>query len=1334
MAPFRFAAECDTDPRAVLWHACRASLIDCVCDLKYHSPVHRSASNSRPDRYDMDHNPLFSDDYLLSRWATEFKDYCDNGEDEKLRDRLHKWADRDASLTETQLEAQLDSIFFAQTWGYWGTGEKGKEHGYCLNAQHGVDGAGQGGGKGAADLALGWWGREDVPSVPQVLCEFKDIHSGLDAPQMRKGNNRSPVKQCFDYLKYAFDATDDNSTVKPTWGVVTDMNEFRLYARRVGDSHYQRFVIRSTGAGAVSLLDTGAPAAFQRFLFWKLFQRDLLLTQYGKSTLQKLLEDQWVRAKELEKSFYREYQGYREAVYEAIRAANPGFHGTRGTLVKLTQRFLDRCIFILFCEDMGKALDFPTDLLRDMLMRESTSPTYSPNFQNIWELVKQLFRAMREGGPFPPDHQINRFNGGLFAELPELEALTIPNRVFCAKGQGEDPESLASRKDTLLYLAASYNFGAHGAEHQRTITLYALGRIFEQSITDLEYMEAAADDKETIATVTKRKRDGVYYTPEWVTDYIVKETVGARLADIRSELGLELGAALSAADVRDYRGFANSKRRTKMPNNAASRTIRSLDQYEQALNKVKVLDPACGSGAFLIQALQFLLRERRVIAEERARIAGSSSLFDNDASMRSILSNNLYGVDINPESVEITQLALWLNTALPGKPLSNLDTHIRCGNSLVGPDFAAFYNAKHPTTLFAALDDQTRESVNVFDWTAAFPEVFGPDVPANERGFDCVIGNPPYVKLQNFRKIKADESDYFIEARAAGGLPLYESAQTGNFDLYLPFIEKGISLLSQHGHMGYIAPSLWLKNEYGSGLRRKVKDGKNLDRWIDFKSFQVFAEATTYTALQFFSGSPNAKVRFFLAPDGDIAPVDWGTDVEAVDYSELPDEEAWNFVSSDWKGLLARLCRDNHALGDEHITSAIFQGVKTGCDDAFVVDAAFSKQNGIEGDIARPLASGPLVKRYTTIQAQESLIFPYFGSTAGLSLLNADTLSSDYPHAYRQLKGHKTALTSREGGRFDSEQWYCFSRPQNLERMRIPKLLVAGTAPELRVACDVNGDLAFLGGRVYGIEPANADDLYFLFGLLNSKLLNFIFASSARPKAGGFFDIESQFLAPLPIPAVSDETRAAVGNRAMVLQELHTARRDKMALLQRRIDCDQCVDDNRTEDWLWADVRTHAAWKAEAPDLLSTREKTAWAKDQLETRLAAHLDRIDAVLAAGTELSAEHNAGEVRFLAAGVPLATVYVDKAESPFLSAQWRQVARGTNVTEKFRAKTLVKALLSLRKTGNAALRDQAATIDAEILALDAEITQAEAEMNALVYRLYVLTEDEIKLVEAG
>ena len=245
-----------------------------------------------------------------------------------------------------------------------------------------------------------------------------------------------------------FDKAPVNSRVRPSWGIVTDMNEFRLYHRKTGGARFLRFVIDSADEPD-SLTADSTLATRRRFLFFKAFSREFLLASSGKSKMEKLLERQWVNEKLLENHFYREYQEYRQHVYEAILDANPTFAGTHGELVRMTQRFLDRCIFLLFCEDMGKVLHYPTDLLRDILIRESNSPSYSPEFDNIWSLMKQLLRVMRDGGLFPPDYKINAFNGGLFADLEDLEAIRIPNRVFCAARQGETEERLRQSKNTL---------------------------------------------------------------------------------------------------------------------------------------------------------------------------------------------------------------------------------------------------------------------------------------------------------------------------------------------------------------------------------------------------------------------------------------------------------------------------------------------------------------------------------------------------------------------------------------------------------------------------------------------------------------------------------------------------------------------------------------------------------------------------------------------------------------------------------------------------------------------------------------------------------------------
>lgn len=1290
----------------------------------------------------MDFLPLLSDDYLHSIWQAEYESFRSSGDDGALLKRLKLWVGRDKRQTEVQLESQFVTLFFKDIWTYWGTGERAESDGFCLHSQFAVQGAGQTGGIGAADLALGWWGRDGIPAIPQVLCEFKDIRSSLDAPQRRKGNDRSPVKQCFDYLKYAFDGTPAESTVFPTWGIVTDMNEFRLYARQRGDSQCQRFFLVTSDPKIPSLTGTDDEASFQRFVFSKLFRRDLLVTESGKCPLERLLGQQLTLEKQLEKEFYLEYQSYRQTLYEAVVEANPEFQTTRGKLVKLAQRFLDRCIFILFCEDMGKSLNFPKDLLRDILIEESKGTSYDPSETDIWVIVKRLFHAMRDGGSFPPDHSINRFNGGLFEPLPDLENLRIPNRVFCAKSQGASLESIASHKNTLLYLAANYNFGAHGPTHERTVSLYALGRIFEQSITDLEYMEAEAENKETIATLTKRKRDGVYYTPEWVTDYIVKETIGARLRDLREGLSVEIGAKIPLAELRAFQDSAGKRRR---PNNSASRAIQALDAYQEALKEIKIVDPACGSGAFLIQALDYLHGERRSIAEERNRINGTETFFDDDAEIRDILSRNLYGVDINPESVEITQLALWLKTARPGKPLSNLDTHIVCGNSLVGPDFRRFFNDQNTrqNVFYDDLDEQTQEDLNIFDWETAFPEIFGPDVPEEKRGFDCVIGNPPYVKLQNFRKLKPHECNYYVNHKRLHNEPTYDSAQTGNFDLYLLFIEKGISLLNYRGRMGYIAPSLWLKNEYGEGLRKLVKRLRCLDRWIDFKSYQVFQEATTYTALQFFTGKPCENIRFQIVPDGDITPIDWTSGVQSVPYSSLPNNKPWNISSKSDSDLIEKLLVSCRPLEDKSYTRQIFQGLITSADYIYHLDRVApglyrqtgAKSDGIVHKIEDPimhcLVSGPDAKRYVNPASSTYILFPYNVDAGGAHLLSQDAMSALYPNAWQYLKRFERVLRARERGRFDDADWYRFGRNQNLDKQAFKKLGVSETVRNMRVFADQRGEFYFNNVRVNGIIPAQDSDLFFLLGVLNSNVVDFVFRRIAKPKSGGYYEANKQYIAPLPIPPASSEQKAAVGERAERLQDLHTKRRDLVADLQRRLDSDQCFDNERDPDWLWAEVGDPARWKNEAPLELTGKKRTEWGKKKFESLVGSRLERIEAVLRPGVPLRVESRDGEIRFCANGHGIVTVYDD---DPFVLAQWRQVARKTHVTEKFTAKSLIKSLLSLRDTKVSSVRSQVVKLDQEIEQLDSIIAEAEKEMNALIYRLYDLTEEEVELVEAG
>ena len=402
--------------------------------------------------------------FLNSVWGLEYEAFRDSPEEATLAERLRRWSAR-KDLRETSAEAALIEEFFRDTWGYDQTGQAGTEAGiFTLWPKFPIAGAGERGGTGEADLAIGVFDKATRDSIPQVLCEFKDIRSNLDAPQRRKGNNRSPVRQCLDYLGYARRGFFPSDPILPTWAIVTDMNEFRLYW--FDKSHHQSlgFTIRATDLlKGTSLIANSDEARFERFLFRKVFHRRTLISTTGRSLLLELIRQQRFNDRQLENKFYDEYRKFRERLYTELLVRNgpgtPRFPGTNGRLVRLAQKILDRCIFIFFCEDMGQALAFPPKLFRDFLVARSNDPYFDPAGTTIWQEILHLFSAMNEGTAFGVN-VLNQFNGGLFATDDALERLHVPNTVFCQHLQGSNEATLYTYKETLLYLCASYNYAA----------------------------------------------------------------------------------------------------------------------------------------------------------------------------------------------------------------------------------------------------------------------------------------------------------------------------------------------------------------------------------------------------------------------------------------------------------------------------------------------------------------------------------------------------------------------------------------------------------------------------------------------------------------------------------------------------------------------------------------------------------------------------------------------------------------------------------------------------------------------------------------------------------
>lgn len=1270
------------------------------------------------------HLTFLSRAYLRSQWNLDYVAFRDSPEEAALYERLQRWSLR-TDLGERSAEPAFLDEFFRQTWGYAQTGQAGGEITFSLYPEFPVSGAGAGGGTGAADAALGHFDGATQLYVPQVLCEFKDIRVDLDARQRRKGSTRSPVQQALDYLSGARRGMFGDESILPMWALVTNMNEFRLYWYDRGDRQFIRFIIHRTGLfDGAALLDDDEDARFDRFLFSRVFHRSMLVVDgvSGRPPLLHLIQQQRYRQRELENEFYQDYRNYRAFLYETLLLQNDEdsgrFPGTRGRLVRLAQKIIDRCIFIFFCEDMGRVLGFPPQLLRNFLADRSDDRYFDPEGGTIWEDLRSLFRAMNDGRAFGGE-QLNQFNGGLFEPDPDLDHLHIPNIAFCEQGQGQNEASLYSNRRTLLYLSAAYNYatgwaggltrdGGDRPDPTRSLGLYTLGRIFEQSITELEILEAEADERLSVNVLSKRKRDGVYYTPEWVVERIVAETIGRRLSDLRRACGWP------------------EPDEDRLPSEAA------LDDYEAELRELRVVDPACGSGAFLITSLRFLLEEWRSLRGLRQQVSRNYMVREGfeDEVVRDLLRRNIYGVDINPASVEIAKLALWLHTARGDRQLSSLDEHIREGNSLIGPEF---YEGLAP------YNDTERERVNAFDWQEAFPEVFA------RGGFDAVVGNPPYVKLQNFRPAHGDMAAFLRRPLTEGGQ--YESTQTGSFDLYLPFIEKGIALLNEHGHLGYIAPSLWTMNQYGAGLRDCVAAGQQLWGWIDFGSYQVFDEATTYTALQFFSRTRNRSLSVVRAHEGDIPERPWTTDGGTLTYDRLAFGQRWLLTTGHDRELVDRIAERCLRLDDPRVTRHIFVGIQTSADEIYHLrkigpgryecaprgrEAPAPYEVEIEDEIMKPLVSGMEAKRYVEPTTDIHLLFPYTVADGRATLVPAVRMAANYPQAWSYLQSWEEKLRGREGNSFNDGDWYRFGRHQNLDKQEIEKLIVPRLVSTVSCSVDITGSKYLDNVDVGGVTSAAGIHPFFLAAVLNGPVASFVFRRISKPFRGNYRSANKQYIAPLPVPRTSERQRDVIAQMAENLQRLHTQRRDILEAIDRRRSVLRIR--SRPEQWLLPDLPSLEELEVQAPRSLDVEQRSNWARQRFDEELARRYDRLGERLSPGIELSAELTGGELRFLIDGVVVVDrVFVDDDEGPFIAAQWKVLAATIRVTASSNGKRLASSLRRLAiATDNPDAAGQIVEREHELEAIEGQIANTEVEINQLLYNLYGLDENDIRRIE--
>jgi len=481
----------------------------------------------------------------------------------------------------------------------------------------------------------------------------------------------------------------------------------------------------------------------------------------------KIKEESLSQEDNITKKLYKDYSEFKHQLYYNLIELNPQFDNL--LLFKKSQKLIDRLLFILFGEDRGL---LPPNSIREILKQWKQLADLD-EYKPLYDRFKKYFNYLNIGHKGKL-HDIFAYNGGLFKPDEVLDNVKID--------------------DDILY---KYSVKLSEYDYNSEVDVNILGHIFENSLNELDELKSEIEGQEVDKSKTKRKKDGVFYTPKYITKYIVENTVGKLCTQKKEELGI---------NEEDYYSSEYKKSKTKKLKEENAIKYNKLQIYKEWLLHITIIDPACGSGAFLNEALNFLINEHNYIDELEAKLFGDDILLQSYEN--SILENNLFGVDVNEESVEIAKLSLWLHTAKPNRKLNSLNENIKCGNSLI--------------------DDKEIAGEKAFNWQNEFPKVFA------NGGFDIVIGNPPYVDIKNLNNI--DVKYYFNN---------YVTCEN-RINLYSIFIEKGLGILNDNGILSYINPNSMLVNSSYLKLRKLIIPF--IDKIVKLPD-NVFADAKVETII-----------------------------------------------------------------------------------------------------------------------------------------------------------------------------------------------------------------------------------------------------------------------------------------------------------------------------------------------------------------------------------------------------------------------------------------------------------------------------------------------------
>lgn len=877
-------------------------------------------------------------------------------------------------------------------------------------------------------------------------------------------------------------------------------------------------------------------------LLWLCLQRDNLLGGIPQKVKAESVQEE----EQVTKRLYTDYSAFKTALWQDLCTNHP--EHDKLLLYKKTQKLLDRFLFVLFGEDKGL---LPPNTLRGILDQWHTL-TELDEYRPLYERCQKYFGYLNTGHRSPAQ-EIFAYNGGLFRPDEVLDAARIGDAVL---------------EEHLMKLT-KYDFASE-------VDVNILGHIFEHSLNEIEAISAELEGRALDSKKTKRKKDGVFYTPKYITKYIVENTVGRLCTEKKAELAL--------VDEDYARGRAGRQKKT------IQELDTKLEVYRQWLLGLTICDPACGSGAFLNQALDFLIAEHRYVDELESKLLGHSITFKDIGDH--ILERNIYGVDINEESVEIARLSLWLRTATKGRKLNDLSGNIKCGNSLI--------------------DDPAVAGAKAFDWKKEFPQVFA------KGGFDVVIGNPPYLRVQGLRESFEKESQYF-ETK-------FQSA-TGRFDIYVLFIERSLQLRAPEGRVSFILPHKFMVGDFGSGVRKLLTEKNVVESIVHFGSEMVFADAAVYTCILTLS-SGNELLRFkLIEPNALLLPFSF----EEVAKASLS-AERWQLHGDDTANLIAKLNLQPKKASD--LFEAIRTGVDTGVDDLFILRGevrggsfyGFSERTGtrveLETGIVKPLMIGKDVRRYAPVSHELFVIYPHVVRAGETVPYTEKELQQLFPKAYSYLYPFKAFLTEKKiQKKTNPTYWYSLHRSRDLGLFEGEKIVTPETSHGGNMTIDSSGRLHNTQVYLFKARADSQVDIKYLLAILNSSVLWFFLQSTGAVLRGGYFRFKTKQLEPFPIPVPSVQLQSPIIQHVNTITkakgQFNTTRDGFTTLLRSKYNLSTLS--RNLEQWPNLEFKGFLAELKKAKVSLSLAEEAEWLPYFTEQKakaqaLQAQIEKTDAAI------------------------------------------------------------------------------------------------------------------------